>query len=279
MSEPYKPAASWFAAQGQDFYGKPYSVMDCQGLVENMLQNIGIFKNWRGSNAMWRDMAWTGTPEEAQAIFGGTPTGAFLFILKNDGGEVARGYKDGLGNAQHVGVCTNTGKGAVHSSSSKGKVCESVYKGKTIPNGGWNRVGLCKLLDYGPDVMEKIGGTSVSEPKPTGYPAWVVLEGKTGTVNMREGAGTKHRILAKLRPGTEVLVVETGETWHKIVFDGQTGYMMTKYLTPDHDRAVQTAAQAKTHYEVELCDGVSLLVDRAHAEKIFTWLQGKINEA
>ena len=60
-----------------------------------------------------------------------------------------RGYKDGLGNASHVGVVTGAGKGVIHASASRGCVCESEFKGKTIPNGGWNRVGLMKQLDYG----------------------------------------------------------------------------------------------------------------------------------
>ena len=92
---------------------------------------------------MWRELcSWTGTPEECKAKFGGVPKGALLFILENDGGERARGYYDGLGNASHIGVYTGIGQGAVHASSSKGKVCESKFAGKTIRNGGWNRSGL-----------------------------------------------------------------------------------------------------------------------------------------
>lgn len=148
MSEAYKPKASWFAIQGEKYLGRPYSEMDCQALVEKMLEAVGIFRNWRGSNHMWRDaLIWKGTPEECIRTFGKIPVGAWLFVLKDDGGEVARGYKDGLGNASHVGVYTGTGKGAINSSSTKGKVAESAFSGKSI-NGGWNRVGLCKLLDY-----------------------------------------------------------------------------------------------------------------------------------
>lgn len=147
-----------FAAVAQELPDKhiPYakngaslSAMDCQGLMEYCLRQVGISKTWKGSNAMYRDMAWIGTPEECKKTFGRIPIGAWLYIWDNNGGEVARGYKDGLGNASHVGVYTGEGLGAVHASQSRGKVAESKFAGKTIPNGGWNRVGLCRLLDYG----------------------------------------------------------------------------------------------------------------------------------
>lgn len=137
--------------------------MDCQGLMEYCLRQIGIKANWKGSNHMWRDMAWTGTPEECKKVFGRIPVGAWLFIVTNDGGEVARGYRDGLGNAEHVGVYTGQNDGAVHASASRGKVADSKFEGKTIRNGGWNQVGLCKLLDYGEQVNAVLNG-SVTVP-------------------------------------------------------------------------------------------------------------------
>lgn len=137
--------------------GDTLSEMDCQGLMEYCLRRIGIRANWRGSNAMWRDMAWTGTPEECKKKFGCIPVGAWLYIVSDDGGEVARGYRDGKGNAEHVGVYTGQYLGAVHASASKGKVTDSRFEGKTIRNGGWNRVGLCRQLDYGERIAALIG--------------------------------------------------------------------------------------------------------------------------
>ena len=62
--------------------------MDCQGLVEYCLRQLGVRKNWRGSNAMWRDMVWRGTPEDCRKAFGRIPKGALLFILEQDGGAM-----------------------------------------------------------------------------------------------------------------------------------------------------------------------------------------------
>lgn len=98
-----------------NYVGIPYSKLDCQGFVEEVLKDCGVRKpdgtvyNWRGSNSMWRNyIKWKGTKEECIKKFGEIPLGAFLFLLKWDGGEVEKGYHDGEGNASHVGLYTGT---------------------------------------------------------------------------------------------------------------------------------------------------------------------------
>ena len=155
-----KPTGTQFAANAVNLPSKriPYvangstlSGMDCQGLMEYLLKQVGINRNWAGSNAMWRDMGWTGTPEECMKKFGCIPVGAWLFIWEENGAPAK--YTDGLGNANHVGVKTGNGH-AVHASASRKRVVDSVFKDKTIKNGGWNRVGLPEFLDYGFTVCE-----------------------------------------------------------------------------------------------------------------------------
>jgi hypothetical protein len=102
--------------------------------------------NLAGSNAHWRKCVWTGTPEECAATFGCVPGGAFVFIWEETGAP-DKYAGDGLGNAEHMGVYL--GDCALHASSSRGMVAESKFAGKTIPNGGWNRVGLSCWVDYG----------------------------------------------------------------------------------------------------------------------------------
>ena len=133
------------AAAGFEKLGTPYRKMDCQAFVEWCLRQCGLKKNLAGSNAWYREVmrnGWVGSPEACVQQFGKVPAGAFLFIHAFDGGEERRGYRDGLGNAGHIGIVTGKGEGAIHSSSSRGCVAESVFRNKTVPNGGWNRVGL-----------------------------------------------------------------------------------------------------------------------------------------
>lgn len=97
------------------YVGIPYSRLDCQGFVEEVLKDCGVRKqdgtpyNWRGSNSMWRNyINWKGTKEDCIRKFGEIPRGAFIFLVKWDGGEVEKGYHDGEGNASHVGLYTGT---------------------------------------------------------------------------------------------------------------------------------------------------------------------------
>ena len=140
------------AALSPKYDGTPYSKLDCQGFVEKVLYDCGVRNsqgmalNWRGSNSMWRTaLSWKGTIEECIAKFGKIPRGAWVFILKNDGGEKERGYHDNEGNASHVGIYV--GDDAVRDST-KTKTRDGVGP---RPLKGFNRVGLCKYILYDAD--------------------------------------------------------------------------------------------------------------------------------
>lgn len=126
-----------------------YSQADCQGFVEKVLYDSGCRKpdgsayNWKGSNSMWRNaLSWKGTEEECIKKFGCVPLGAWVFIVKNDGGEKEKGYHDSEGNAVHVGIYV--GNDETRDSTRTSKRDGVGYR----PLKDWNRVGLCKYLDY-----------------------------------------------------------------------------------------------------------------------------------
>ena len=131
------------------YVNTPYTKLDCQAFVEQVLKDLGVRKsdgspyNWKGSNSMWRNhIIWKGTIEECKQKFGEIPLGSFLFLLKWDGGEEERGYHDGLGNATHVGLYVGTAPLPVmDSSKGRGKVdyCKlNVF----------THVGLMDMIDY-----------------------------------------------------------------------------------------------------------------------------------
>ena len=62
------------------------------------------------------------------------------------------------------------------------------------------------------------------------YDAWVLNAGYR-KVNLRSGASTGAPVIAQYSTGTKVRVLEHGGTWDKIQVDGNTGYMMTKFLS------------------------------------------------
>lgn len=135
-----------------DYIGIPYSKLDCQGFVEQVLKDAGVRKgngtpyNWKGSNSMFRNhVKWRGTIEQCQKKFGCIPLGAFVFKVKHDGGELERGYHDDLGNASHVGLYVDTGI-CMHSQPSTGvaKCSISVF----------THVCLMDMIDYTTDCFD-----------------------------------------------------------------------------------------------------------------------------
>lgn len=217
--------ARQLARAGYTYIGRLYSEMDCQAFVERCLYDCGMKINLAGSNAWYRRMDWTGTPEECVKRFGRIPVGAFLFILEQDGREPEKYRRDGIGNASHIGIYTGAGKGAIHSSASKGSVVESRFAGKSI-QGGWNRVGLWDGVIYEIDVFEgRRGGKKMDAP------AKVVLpEGKTGTVRMRRANSDKSETIMKIPAGSRVTILIDEGQWCKIQYLNETGWMMANFL-------------------------------------------------
>ena len=140
-----------FASQAVNggYIGIPYSKLDCQGFVEEVLADCGVRKengsryNWRGSNAMYRTyMQWRGTVSDCMIKFGMIPHGALVFTRKTDGGEVEKGYTDGWGNFSHVGIYITDGShGVIHSTTG------GVQWGK-FPDKRWTNIALPAMIDY-----------------------------------------------------------------------------------------------------------------------------------
>lgn len=222
--------------------------MDCQGLAEYLLNQCGIPYsecNLKGSNAHWRNCVWTGTPEACVEKFGCVPPGAWLFIVVNDGGEVKRGYTDGLGNANHMGVYIGGGV-AIHASASRKCVAESVFKEKTIKNGGWNSVGLPPWIDFGFDsnveVVDDIDNevADIGDDNPIDQPTYIqttqivkIITPDGNPVKMRNEPSRLCSLYWKIPFGMRVVVEKrvhkNGRDWVKVTYNNRTGYVMSEY--------------------------------------------------
>jgi len=243
-----KASALLFAQEGDQYIGRSYEDIDCQELAELMLRGVGIQKNLRGSNAWFRAMTWTGTPEECRKVYGEIPVGAFLFIWDGNGGEKQRGYSDGLGNASHMGVYIGRMGGAIHASQSRGSVAYSEFKGRSI-RGGWNRVGLWDWMDYGERINGILDGnpSSVSadegkEVKTMTERDMIVTADSGTTVNLRAKADIGGALVCRIPLGETVLASPVGDgTWSAVTWGIRNGYMMTKFL-----RERETAAQTSS---------------------------------
>ena len=225
-----------FSWAGDKYLGRSYSEMDCQAFVERCMRDCGLNKDLPGSNAWYREVmkhGWVGTPEECVKKFGQVPKGALLFILEHDGKEPEKYKPDGIGNASHIGIKTGRNDGAIHSSHSKGCVCTSKFKDKTIPNGGWNRVGLYDQFDYGKSVTWMQEHDGIGDKPPDQNSEVVGLQGivtapSGSTVNLRKTPDGD--LVDRIPIGTEVMIVDYGPEWCKVVTGGLTGYMMTQFI-------------------------------------------------
>lgn len=134
-----------------------YADADCQAFCELVLKDLGIRQangkpyNWKGSNDMARHaVSWLGTKEECIQKFGYIPLGAWAFIWENKTGkEKERGYNDGLGNFSHIGIFVgdNVVRDSTRYKDGTGKYIRDGVADRALS--AFNRIGLCKLLDYG----------------------------------------------------------------------------------------------------------------------------------
>jgi len=254
--------ASELAKAGCPYLGRLYSDMDCQKFIEKILFDVGIRLDLKGSNAWYRKMTWVGSPEECKRKFGLIPVGAFLFIHAYDGGEEAKSYHDGKGNASHIGLYTgltgqqmvdiavtagdskavnyNFGNGAIHSSQSREHVCTSNFSGKTI-RGGWNVIGLWDRIDYGEKVNAILRGSSSGQAEHSGseggistmYTATVSGGTPSSPINMRRNPNTNSSLIEQIPQGSKVAVLDDGSEWCTVVYKGMTGYVMKQFVHAD----------------------------------------------
>ncbi|KPU42426.1 gamma-D-glutamyl-L-lysine endopeptidase [Oxobacter pfennigii] len=55
----------------------------------------------------------------------------------------------------------------------------------------------------------------------------------TGYLNLRQSPGTDYPVIGKLYPGTKLTIEETSGNWHKVTFDGITGWVAGEYVLLD----------------------------------------------
>ena len=228
-----KYSAEEFSRAGDQFLGRSYEEMDCQALVERMMAAVGYKRDLGGSNSWYRECrsnGWTGTPEECVKEFGSVPKGALLFIREDVSASTPGKFRsDGIGDITHMGVKTGRGDGAIHSSHSRGCVCTSKFRDRTIPNGGWNRVGLLNVFSYG-KTWNEVTVPDVPSKKEA-IPMKGTVTAKSGsTVKLRQKPGTDCTIYWNIPVGTEMEIVDQRENWSKCICSGLTGWMKNEFI-------------------------------------------------
>lgn len=200
--------------------GTAYSELDCINLIKKVIRTApGGDKNYTtaGTNDLWdsdsksgryRDLTW-----KQEGISGAKP-GMLAFMGV------------GTGDVSHTGLVTERGT-VIHSSKSRGGVVETALTGKN----GWNGLGAHRMI--GVDYSEG-GKTEVSEAEKIFGNATVSVT--SGYLNIREGASTRSKVIAKAENGARVNIIrEAGGTgWvFGVLESGEAGYMSSEYLVED----------------------------------------------
>ena len=201
--------------------GTSYDELDCINLIKKVIRvSAGGEKSYTtaGTNALWesdansakyRDLTWK------QEGISGAKAGMLAFMGV------------GTGDVNHVGLVTEKGT-VVHSSKSRGGTIETELTEKN----GWNGLGKHRMIEV--NGMEKeFGNATVSVT--------------SGCLNIREGAGTAAKIIAKAENGTRVNVIReaggTGWVFGKLE-NGVAGYMAGEYLLEDENAPDADAGNA-----------------------------------
>lgn len=234
-----KTAEALHTARG--LLGTSYDELDCINLIKKVIRvSAGGEKSYTtaGTNALWesdknsakyRDLTWK------QEGISGAKAGMLAFMGV------------GTGDVNHVGLVTEKGT-VVHSSKSRGGTVETELTEKN----GWNGLGKHRMIEVNEmNEMEKeFGNATVSVT--------------SGCLNIREGAGTAAKIIAKAENGTRVNVIReaggTGWVFGKLE-NGVAGYMSGAYLvedenTPDADAGNAADAGGEETTMLRRSDGV-----------------------
>ena len=206
------------AARG--LIGTSYETLDCINLVKKVIRTApGGDKRYTtaGTNALWdsdsksgkyRDLTWK------QPGISGAKPGMLAFMGV------------GTGDVNHTGLVTEQGT-VIHSSKSRGGVVETALTAKA----GWNGLGAHRMIEVD---YPKGGKTEVSETEKIFGNATVRVT--SGYLNIREGASTRSKVIAKAENGVRVNIIReaggTGWVFGKLE-SGEAGYMSSEYLVED----------------------------------------------
>lgn len=94
-----------------------------------------------------------------------------------------------------------------------------------------------------------------------------------GSVNLRRGQGRSYQSRGLYPPGTRVTLLRQGETWSYVSINGQTGYIMTRYLadTPSQMPMVAIRDVRMSSTQPRVGERLSAVLNPYSAQAVFVW--------
>ena len=209
--------------------GTPYSELDCINLIKKVIRTCaGGNKRYTtaGTNELWN--SFDSVPKYRHLIWrqtgiSGAKPGMLAFMGV------------GTGDVDHTGLVTERGT-VIHSSKSRGGVVETEITDKSL----WNGLGKHRMIAVQGDNAE--GGETMFGN--------ATVNITSGYLNIREGASTRSKVIAKAENGARVNIIReaggTGWVFGKLE-SGEAGYMSGAYLLEDENTEEKsTNAEEKT---------------------------------
>lgn len=184
--------------------GKP--CYDCAQLTRAAAKTAGATIP-SGATSQWNADIWAQKGEIG--TLDPTEAGLLLYRRKTDSATVM----------QHTGVAVGGGEAVDSRGSSAGVVLSP------ISSYGWTHWGRLKM----PEREEQLAQRAQEKALYTR----TVTAAKGSTVNLRAGASTTSRRVARLELDTAVEVLEECGDWLRVRCELGAGYIMTRYLTVD----------------------------------------------
>ena len=223
-----------------------YSELDCINLIKKVIRTApGGDKRYTtaGTNELWN--SFDSVPKYRHLIWrqsgiSGAKPGMLAFMGV------------GTGDVNHTGLVTEQGT-VIHSSKSRGGVVETALTAKA----GWNGLGKHRMIEVN-EMEKEFGNATVSVT--------------SGYLNIREGASTAAKIIAKAANGARVNIIrEAGGTgWvFGVLASGEAGYMSSEYLVedapPESGDQGETSGEAPNTTTLRRSDGVYITLGGAWA--------------
>lgn len=210
---------------------------DCAQLVRWAMNEIGI-KMVSGATSQWRETKWAVLGEMDTL-----PADKMVILYR----------KDDDGKMGHTGVALGDGS-CVHA---KGHDYGVVREG-IAAYGRWTHWAIPEGLYT--EIIDTSGEEETYEV--------------TGTnVALRRGMSTATDVITRIKTGTQVEGRSIGGAWIAVTYKGDRGYMMAEYLRPLNEPGAAEDAQEPAQEVPGSPDEITLILDRAVAEKLLEALR------
>lgn len=232
----------------RELIGTSYETLDCINLIKKVIRTCaGGDKRYTtaGTNELWN--SFDSAPKYRHLIWrqsgiSGAKPGMLAFMGV------------GTGDVSHTGLVTEKGT-VIHSSKSRGGVVETELTEKN----GWNGLGKHRMIEVN-EMEKEFGNATVSVT--------------SGCLNIREGAGTAAKIIARAENGTRVNVIReaggTGWVFGKLE-NGVAGYMAGEYLLEDENAEEKSTNEEEKTENAEEATTTSL----RRSDGVYITLAGK----